>query len=323
MISVIIPVYNVEKYLVECVNSVINQTYRDIEIILVDDGSTDNSGLICDELKKKDSRIVVIHKQNEGLSDARNAGFKCSHGEYIYFLDSDDYIKDYALERMLSVIDRDKADIVCFDAETIYEDFEDKKYREYYTRKNDYITDKGATTLYKQIIAKDYYVCVPFMLFRRKFLKNNHLLFKKGIIHEDILFTTIAFVRADRVSFVREKLYTRRMRSGSIMSSRISSKSLEGFFVCMDYLVKELGKYPVNSEEKKALHYGIKLNCYFIFETYALLDRKKRYNFRNRMKRLGIQVAEVNKLGKITVLVLFFFPQFYLFLDRLVKKLVP
>ena len=92
MISIIVPVYNVEKYLNRCVDSIINQTYKNLEIILVDDGSTDNSGKICDEYQKKDSRIKVIHKTNGGMSSARNAGLDIATGNYIAFVDSDDYI---------------------------------------------------------------------------------------------------------------------------------------------------------------------------------------------------------------------------------------
>ena len=91
MVSVIIPIYRAEKYLNECVDSVLAQTYRDLEIILVDDGSPDNCGAICDDYAAKDSRVKVIHKENGGPSDARNAGLAIAHGEYIYFLDSDDY----------------------------------------------------------------------------------------------------------------------------------------------------------------------------------------------------------------------------------------
>ena len=94
LISIIIPVYNVEKYLERCVKSVINQTYKNLEIILVDDGAKDNSGKMCDELSKLDSRIKVIHKENGGLSDARNFGLKIATGDYIGFVDSDDYIAD-------------------------------------------------------------------------------------------------------------------------------------------------------------------------------------------------------------------------------------
>ncbi len=89
-ISIIVPVYNVEKYLKECIESILSQTYKNIEIILIDDGSTDNSGKICDEYLKKDSRVKVIHKENGGLSDARNTGIEIASGKYIGFVDSDD-----------------------------------------------------------------------------------------------------------------------------------------------------------------------------------------------------------------------------------------
>ena len=110
MISVIVPVYNVEKYLRRCVDSIINQTYRNLEIILVDDGSPDKSGEICDEYAKQDSRIKVIHKKNGGVSSARNAGITAASGEYIMFVDSDDYIDSGMLSDMVLKI---PCDIVC------------------------------------------------------------------------------------------------------------------------------------------------------------------------------------------------------------------
>ena len=104
LISVIVPVYNVEKYLKKCVNSICNQTYENLEIILIDDGSTDNSGLICDELSCKDNRIVVIHQNNGGQATARNMGLSAAKGEFIGFVDSDDWIEPKLYETMLSII---------------------------------------------------------------------------------------------------------------------------------------------------------------------------------------------------------------------------
>ncbi len=103
LISIIVPVYNVEQYLEKCVKSIIRQTYKNIEIILIDDGATDSSGKICDKLKLKDNRIKVIHKENGGLSDARNAGLKVAKGEYIGFVDSDDYIKEDMFETLYNL----------------------------------------------------------------------------------------------------------------------------------------------------------------------------------------------------------------------------
>ena len=111
LISIIIPVYNVEKYLKECVDSVRKQTYKNLEIILIDDGSKDNSGKLCDELAKEDNRIKVIHKENGGLSDARNVGIENATGEYIQFIDSDDFVEKDMIEILHNDICQEKADV--------------------------------------------------------------------------------------------------------------------------------------------------------------------------------------------------------------------
>ena len=103
IVSVIVPVYNNEKYLSHCINSILNQSCQDFEIILVDDGSPDKCGQIIDEYKEKDSRIISLHKKNGGLSDARNYGMKYVTGEYIFFLDSDDYIKSETIETLINL----------------------------------------------------------------------------------------------------------------------------------------------------------------------------------------------------------------------------
>lgn len=113
MISIIVPVYNVEQYLKKCVESLINQTYKDIEIILVDDGSTDNSGNICEELSKTDARIKVIHKSNGGLSSARNAGIDVAKGKYLAFVDSDDFVELNMYETLLDGVKKTGKDISC------------------------------------------------------------------------------------------------------------------------------------------------------------------------------------------------------------------
>lgn len=121
-ISVIVPVYNVEKYLEKCVHSLIAQTYTDLEIILVDDGATDSSGKMCDEFVKKDKRIKVIHKKNGGLSDARNAGFHASTGEYIVFVDSDDYVAPEMMEYMYDNLVKTGADFSTCGVYDVYGD---------------------------------------------------------------------------------------------------------------------------------------------------------------------------------------------------------
>lgn len=121
-ISVVVPVYNVEQYLSKCIESILNQTYRNIEIILVDDGSTDQSGKICEEFKEKDERIKVIHKGNGGLSDARNAGIEVAEGQYYSFVDSDDYLECDALESMLEAVATTNSEIAICNIMRFYDD---------------------------------------------------------------------------------------------------------------------------------------------------------------------------------------------------------
>ena len=124
LISVIVPVYNVEKYLDKCINSLINQSYNNLEIILIDDGSTDNCGEICDKYALKDNRIKVIHKKNEGLSAARNLGISISKGDYIIFIDSDDWVDKEILLKLLNLIKKYNSDIAVCDYLLTYDENE-------------------------------------------------------------------------------------------------------------------------------------------------------------------------------------------------------
>jgi len=138
LVSIIIPVYNVESYINQCIDSVIQQTYKNVEIILVDDGSDDSCPRICDEYARKDPRIRVIHKPNGGASDARNAGLAIAKGEYIYFLDSDDYIEKDAIATLVVHAHHYDADVVFFDALILY-DIPNPNYRvDFYLRRGLY-----------------------------------------------------------------------------------------------------------------------------------------------------------------------------------------
>ena len=219
MVSVVIPVYNVEKYLAECVDSVLGQTYADFEIILVDDGATDSSGQMCDEYAQKDARIRVIHQPNGGLSAARNTGLKAARGEYVYFLDSDDYIETCALEHLVAVADQEQADVVFFDGYVFFDECEEDDSVSRYVRKVVYATDKGRDVLYKQLILDEYRTPVQFLLIKRTYLDTHQLTFLEGVIHEDELFTFLVYNADGRVAHCHEQLYARRIRPASIMTS--------------------------------------------------------------------------------------------------------
>ena len=224
-VSVIVPVYNVEKYLGECLDSVLRQTLSDIEIICVNDGSTDGSASILAEYAARDPRIKIITQPNGGLSAARNAGMDVASGEYIYFPDSDDYIADATLERCCAICDRDGLDQLVFSAEMLFEDETMSAAERESRRRHFQVPDEmagevlgGADLLEKLLDMKRYCVSVPCRLFRREPLERAHLRFEVGLLHEDILFTPLSLLAARRVGMVVEKFYFRRYRTGSIVT---------------------------------------------------------------------------------------------------------
>ena len=229
-ISVVIPVYNVEVYLRECVDSVLAQTMQDFEIILVDDGATDSCGTICDEYGAKNERVRVIHQPNGGLSSARNTGLDAATGEYVYFLDSDDYIETYALEQLWSMARKENADVVFFDASVFFTDCEPDPKAYQYHRSKTYAPKNGRQMLLELLDTDEYRTAVPLMLLRREYMRKHGLRFRPGILHEDELFTFYVFHADGKVSHCHEKLYARRMRAASIMTGASMRKRYDSVY---------------------------------------------------------------------------------------------
>lgn len=184
-ISVVIPVYKVENYLERCVNSVLNQDYKDLEVILVDDGSPDRCPQICDEFASQDSRVIVIHKKNGGLSSARNAGIERAQGEYVTFLDSDDQWSNGLLSPVMSQVTESKVSLLVFAGNSLYDDGTIYK-------RVDRLRDEGKFHVfgisdYYQILISDgnFHESACTKILKRDFLLSNHLYFKQGIIGED------------------------------------------------------------------------------------------------------------------------------------------
>ena len=217
-ISVVIPVYNVEPYLWECVDSVLTQTMQDFEIILVDDGSTDSSGNICDQYGAQDARIRVIHRPNGGLSEARNTGLDAATKKYVYFLDSDDYIVPTSLEQLYNLAEKERADVVFFDAFVFFTDCEPDPNVYQYHRSRDYGVKSGRQMLLDLLDTDEYRTAVPLMLFRREYMAEHGLRFRPGILHEDELFTFYVYHADGRIAHCHEEFYARRMRQASIMT---------------------------------------------------------------------------------------------------------
>jgi glycosyltransferase involved in cell wall biosynthesis len=205
-VSVIIPVYNTQKYLRECIGSAINQTFIDIEIILIDDGSTDKSGEICDEFAKHDKRIKVFHTSNFGPSLARNIGINNASGEYLVFLDSDDYIDAEMVEDMINEAQKNNPDLVICGYKKFYEYNKNitkvhfLKKKRYYKRK-DYLSDfyKYFPLIFNPVWGK---------LYKSKIVIENNLKFIDGLsLGEDLVFNSIYYNKIDKVSILNNVHY--------------------------------------------------------------------------------------------------------------------
>lgn len=228
-VSVIVPVYNVEKYLRKCVESIKNQTYQNLEIILVDDGSTDFSGLLCNELSETDNRIKVIHKENGGLSDARNVGMDASSGDYIGFVDSDDYVDEDFYGILVTNLEKYDADISCCRYSNVWENGTKEP-----------IGNDGKIHIYEGLEALKEYIygktMDPFSvnkLYRAELLGNskypdNRFRFIKGILSEDNPFCIELFKQTNKVVLVGDSKYNYlQAREGAITSSKISQKRID------------------------------------------------------------------------------------------------
>ena len=214
-ISLIIPVYNVEQYLRDCLNSVVAQTNSDCEVICVNDGSTDGSWTILKEFQNRYNQITVITQQNKGLSGARNAGILAAKGDYLFFLDSDDWIEPNTLE-ILAQKQRGE-DLVCFNGRRVFEDGSteepDNEIEELNLNGWEYYCK------YALVRRKFHFVCSVLRLYRREYLLKNKLFFEEGIYHEDNLFTPLACYYAQTVKVIPDCLYVYRIRKGSITQS--------------------------------------------------------------------------------------------------------
>lgn len=237
LISVIVPTYNVELYLRQCVDSIIHQTYRNLEIILVDDGSPDHCGAICDEYAKKDNRIVVIHKENGGLSDARNAGMRAMHGEYLMFVDSDDWLTEDCVERLYHLAEQNDADLVIGSS-----DRRDEHNGLLPSVDNIYTQ----TTIFDREQAMQDMLAHGCSAWARLYRKDIHagIDFPRGEINEDEAIVLEILSRCEKVVATEHIVYHYRCRSDSITTNDFSKKKLIWKDHCAANLVFVQGKYP-------------------------------------------------------------------------------
>lgn len=211
-VSVIIPVYNVEKYLPRCIKSVLDQTYQDLEIILVDDGTKDNSGVMCDDYAKQDKRVKVIHKENGGLSSARNIGIEMSTGDALFFLDSDDFLSTKCIEKMACLMEENNADISIIQMKYIPDNIND----EIAECDNEKITVMNAEqAIEESLYQKLYTCCAPAKLYKRSVIGD--IRFPLGKISEDLATCHLFLDNAKKIVYSNYYGYYYRQHESSIM----------------------------------------------------------------------------------------------------------
>ena len=234
-VSVVVPVYNVEEYLAACLESITNQTYTDLEILCINDCSTDNSRVVLKEYQQKDARVIILdNEKNGGLAHTRNVGFGKAAGEYILFVDSDDVIASDLVESCMKVAA--DSDMVCFDYRqgTSGQNVIDRQYA--YKMKDglyaaeDYFTEAVRT---ESIIFSAWS-----KFFNRRFLMENQIRFYEGILYEDMLFSFQCFMKAKKIYSLNRKLYDYRIRETSIMTAGVNGKNIESYIISICELMK-------------------------------------------------------------------------------------
>lgn len=264
-ISVIIPVYKVEEYLRQCVDSVLNQTYTNLEVILVDDGSPDNCPDICDRYKEKDNRVIVIHKENGGLSSARNAGLEIATGEIISFIDSDDWIRLESFEQMIIAKIQTGANIVCCD----WISTDGTNEYEKTSLKKQYGVIHTGESIAKEMLLGRIGSYVWNSLYDRECWEN--IRFPVGRVFEDLAVTFFAFEKSERVVFIDSPLYSYRINNNGITRSPNPVKYYHFFLGYKEHFEHAQKYYPEIEKECCSIAASHAINVYL----HACTDGKR------------------------------------------------
>lgn len=295
--SVILPIYNVEKYLGECVDSILAQTFTDYELILVDDGAKDNSPAICDEYAKKDARIKVIHQVNGGQSNARNNGLDVANGEYIIYIDSDDFIMNDKFLQNVSEKTSQDVDMIFY------------KYCNYYEKSSVFkpcqfsyisaMTEIATSEIIKKLVMADaFYGQAWIRAIRRKMLTDNGIRFLEGMSCEDTDWNYNIWKLNPKVAFIDEPYVAYRQREGSVSRS-VKLKLLEDFLFVVNKWAKELSDLE-NSDLKNSLLSSLAKYYSNLLVIYMRVQNDDKKSYKHKIKALSwLLDYSVNKRPKM------------------------
>lgn len=314
LVSIIVPIYKVEEYIRECLDSIIGQTYTNLEIILVDDGSPDNCGEICEEYARNDRRITVYHKENGGLSDARNYGIARAHGEFLTFVDSDDIIKLNFVETLLGLLHEYDADI----AAAPFVRFRNSP-------------EFGGLCVGKTFCTSPHDTFVE-MLYQRKIDHGawgklykrdtfGNITFPKGLYYEDAATTYKVVLRSNRVAITTEKLYAYRMRQGSIMKASISPNLLNIIPISQQYYTAVIEKFPDLKKAASSRAFSLNRSVYLNFPFTRRNERMQVWAEMKKYRKAIITDSQARKRERIAALLSYLGADlFHLLFSRLYRR---
>ncbi|MCD7791352.1 MAG: glycosyltransferase [Bacteroides thetaiotaomicron] len=266
--SIIVPVYNAEEYLRECVNSLLGQTLDKIEIILIDDGSTDKSGIICDSLADEYKNITVIHQKNQGQSVARNVGIRAATGKYIMFVDSDDYIVSNSCETFFKCAEQSGADIVWGDM------LNDKRNK----ARLEIASDSTVSTheFLKKTITTGTYDIVPWIkIYRRTFILTNELFFFEGVFYEDQEFTLRLLLTDGLIKKIDFPFYYYRENASSTTHTQSLKKGMDCINV-INRMAEDINSVCLNEETKQVAYNIVGMSVYHMSQVYLKMGKAER-----------------------------------------------
>ena len=290
-VSVIVPVFNTERYLRTCLNSLASQTFSDFEAILVDDGSTDASFAICKEFCEKDDRFRVLQKKNGGASSARNLGLEHARGEYVYFLDSDDEISDSTLHKLHTCAKESAADLVFFEA--LARNNGGDFFTGQYDYHKQYLPDAPYRLMEEMLAYKEFHVSIPLLFIKKSLFDVNGLRFREGIISEDMIMAYRLFSLAERGAHIHEYLYCRRFHSGSVTTSKKTEKN----YISAAAVYRDVSAFRKTlPEERQAPGHVIRC-AYLVLNVYRQMPPEIREQYKSDFEEITSDILQNNAYG--------------------------
>lgn len=282
-VSVIIPIYNVEKYLKDCLESIVSQTLKNIQIICIIDGSLDHSIDIVKTFAKQDQRITIINQENMGLSATRNHGVKEAIGEYVYFMDGDDILDSHALKETYEFASNNHLDSVFFDASCFSDDIDslDENLVNQYHRIGVYPNVCTGIELFQRMCEHDEFkasACLQLM--KREHILKHQLCFHEGVLHEDNAFTIMNMILSKKVGYIHKDYFKRRYRHNSIMTKKESFQNVYGYYIAYADLIKQISVFEnYSNEEQKPIFDMILRLLTNARDIYARLDKAEKMSY--------------------------------------------